>query len=120
MATVVSFMVSMSSYTDLWTLANGALESLLVMVEAMEVPEGSVPVSCDRGSDSVEITDGENSYLVSWHAPTSQIWVASPISGSVRFAYDSEKECWWDARGNQELFTFVKAEVCDIFGILGG
>lgn len=113
-------MVSMSSNTDLWTLANSSLESILLMVEAMEVPTGVVPVSCDRGSDSVEITGGGGSYLINWHAPTSQIWVASPISGSVRFAYDAEKQCWWDTRGERELFAFIRAEVGEIFGIFGG
>lgn len=113
-------MVSVSSNTDLWTLANRALESLLLIVESMEVPTGAAPISCDSGSDSVEITDGEISYLISWHAPTSQIWVASPSSGSVRFAYDAERGCWCDTRGERELCTFVKSEVCKVFGILGG
>ena len=33
-------------------------------------------------------------FLISRQTPTRQIWVSSPISGSLKFDYDTDKKSW--------------------------
>ncbi|WP_052344074.1 frataxin domain-containing protein [Anaplasma phagocytophilum] len=107
-------MVDKGSGVSHLDLARGALDSLVSMVEEISSSAGSL-LSCDSNGDVVEISDGDSDYLISWHAQTQQIWVASPVSGSVRFVYDADQGLWCDQRSGRELFAFVRQEICEIF-----
>ncbi|WP_249548622.1 frataxin family protein [Anaplasma phagocytophilum] len=107
-------MVDKGSGVGYLDLARGALDSLMSLVEEMSLSAGS-SLSCDSNGDVIEISDGDSDYLISWHAPTQQIWVASPVSGSVRFVYDADQGLWCDQGSGRELFTLVRQEICEIF-----
>ncbi|MDB1135138.1 frataxin domain-containing protein [Candidatus Anaplasma sp. TIGMIC] len=109
-------MVSENSGSGMHAAASSMLDSILMMVEAM-VDSAGAAVCCDSDGSIVEISGCGVVYLVSWHAPSAQIWVASPCSGSVRFSYDPDKDLWWDCRDKRELADFVRQEVIAIFGL---
>ncbi|WP_236717412.1 frataxin family protein [Ehrlichia ruminantium] len=55
--------------------------------------------------------------MVSKHEPSLQIWVASPISGSVRFSYNKSLNVWVN-NNNDELFHFLKSEINMLFNVM--
>lgn len=40
------------------------------------------------------VTSGGNTYLISKHAPSRELWLASPVSGGLHFAYDEGEQRW--------------------------
>lgn len=107
-------MMKSSPTSDLKVVARDALDSLLSMIEQVDV-EGRI--ECDVGDGIIEATCDGLVYLISWHQPSSQIWVASPISGSVRFSYNADDALWRDTQNARELLSFVKQDICAAFGL---
>ena len=100
-----------------WISAKSVMEAVGLIAEEME--RCGADICCDMREGAVEISNESYTYLVSWHEPSSQLWVASPNSGSVRFSYDRGTGLWQDDRTKQELLAFVEQEIRGIFGILG-
>ncbi|MCU7611715.1 frataxin family protein [Anaplasma capra] len=94
-----------------------ARETLSALLSAIEAADEDGRIECDVGDGVLEAKYGETTYLINWHPPSSQIWVASPISGSVRFLYDTDSNLWYSERGAQELFSFVKQDMCAAFDL---
>lgn len=40
------------------------------------------------------ITPEEQTFIVSKHGPSAQLWLASPISGGLHFDFDGEAQDW--------------------------
>ncbi|ASI47428.1 MAG: frataxin domain-containing protein [Anaplasma ovis] len=100
--------------SDLKVMAQEALDSLLSMIEQVDV-EGRI--ECDVGDGMIEATCNGLVYLISWHQPSSQIWVASPISGSVRFSYNAGDALWYDTQSARGLLSFVERDICAAFSL---
>ncbi|MGN7661467.1 MAG: frataxin domain-containing protein [Anaplasma sp.] len=100
-----------NSALDLEALAKGVLDALLSLIE------GVGRVECDNYDGAVKAVCGGSTYLISWHPTSLQIWVASPISGSVRFSHVADEGLWRDAKDGRELFSFVEREIREVFGL---
>ena len=61
----------------------------------------------------VESLKNGNTYIVSIHTPTSQIWLSSPISGAHHFVSCDTDNFEWISTRNKEikLFDLIKAEL---------
>ncbi|WP_421999641.1 iron donor protein CyaY [Reyranella sp.] len=56
--------------------------------------------------------DGKaGTWVVNKHAPTSQIWLSSPISGARHYALDAASGLWTDTRGGPDLLTLLSQEL---------
>ena len=103
-----------SGSTSTRGLAYEAFGLISALVEEMD-PDGVM--DCDVSEGAVKIEKDGMVYLISWHEPSSQVWVASPRSGSVRFSYCEDRKFWIDEQGKGELVDFVKEEVGVLFGL---
>lgn len=103
--------------TATWVSAKSVLDAVLLMAEDME--KRGADVCYDSREGVVEISNEDATYLISWHEPSSQLWVASPSSGSVRFSYDKNDGLWRDDKTERELLAFVEQEIREIFGMFG-
>lgn len=52
----------------------------------------------NNGILTIETTSNKT-FIVSKHAPSYQLWLASPISGGHHFSFDESRECWMLADG---------------------
>ncbi len=49
----------------------------------------------DEGAGILSIiTASGRTFIISRHAPSNQLWLASPISGGLHFEYHTDKACW--------------------------
>lgn len=55
------------------------------------------------------VTASGKTLVLSKHAPTCQLWLASPISGGLHFVYDASTERWV-TRG-EELYSLLTREL---------
>jgi iron donor protein CyaY len=55
---------------------------------------------------------GGRVYLVSKHAPTQQLWLASPVSGGLHFRYEATTDAWILA-GGQSLPILLTSELAN-------
>ena len=67
----------------------------------------------DAQDDSLSFHTQKHDILCSRQTPNRQIWVSSPVSGSLKFEYDSNKEKWIDTKDekldiNQSLLNEVE------------
>jgi frataxin len=95
-------------------LANTVLEAMADALESADA-NGDLEVDLEGSVLTVELASGKQ-YLISKHAPSRQIWVSSPISGGLHFAYDAEKKSWHlpDARN---LYAIVAQEIGALSGV---
>lgn len=49
-------------------------------------------------------------YLLTKHAPSLQIWYASPILGGLHFSYNEHAQCW-ALPDNRTLYDVLRAEL---------
>ena len=54
------------------------------MIEELELQGGILTIT----------TVSEKTFLVNKHAPSRQLWLASPVSGGFHFAFDTDAKCW--------------------------
>ena len=55
----------------------------------------------DGGGLLLTLTSDKGSYVLHWHAPTQQLWFASPTSGASHYAFDGGQ--WRNTRGGGTL-----------------
>lgn len=81
---------------DLW---------LSAAADALEAEE-ALDVECHNGILTIETPPGKT-LIVSKHAPSSQLWLASPVSGGLHFSYDAAKQQWRlaDGRALEQLLS---------------
>ncbi|QGR02740.1 iron donor protein CyaY [Ehrlichia ruminantium] len=100
---------------DFQNLSCSMLNTLVSMIDNADI-DGIL--ECENFDGVVNISDGKgNVYIVSRHEPSMQIWIASPISGSVRFSYDKSLGIWINSNNN-ELFNFLRSEINMLFNIM--
>ena len=73
----------------------------------------------DAGSlDELELEGGiltiksmtDRTFLVTKHAPSGQLWLASPVSGGLHFRFD-ETEQQWHLPDGRKLYDVLRAEM---------
>ncbi|GAT75591.1 CyaY protein [Ehrlichia ruminantium] len=101
--------------SDFQSLSYNVLDTLVNMIDNADL-DGIL--ECENCNGVVNISDTKgNVYIVSKHEPSLQIWVASPISGSVRFSYNKSLNVWVN-NNNDELFHFLKSEINMLFNVM--
>ena len=78
-----------------------ANDAIAQLADALEEAYESGALDDMTQSDSVltVTTEGGVVFVVSKHAPTQQIWLASPISGGLHFSYNDAAEAFQLADG---------------------
>ncbi|MGN7618642.1 MAG: iron donor protein CyaY [Ehrlichia sp.] len=91
---------------------------LSVLTEMVDNADFDEVLECESCDGLVKISDDKgNVYIVNRHEPSMQIWVASPISGSVRFSYDQSLGVWINDK-QDEFFSFLRSEMKILFNIV--
>lgn len=92
-------------------------ETLARLAEAVEEALGDrLDVDLEEGILSIELETGAQ-YVINGHAPSRQIWMASPVSGGSHFAYDDGRGKWTDTRGEASLGGLLAGELEAATGI---
>ena len=108
----MSHSLCMSSFQS---LSYNVLSTLTEMIDNADFNE---VLECENCDGLVKVSDSKgNVYIVNRHEPSMQIWVASPISGSVRFSYDQSLNVWINDK-RDELFSFLRSEMKILFNIV--
>ena len=89
-------------------LADTVLQAMADAIEAAD-EDGVLEVDLEGAILTVALPGGKH-YLISKHAPSRQLWVSSPISGGLHFAYDGPTDSWFLPDGRQ-LHTLVSSEL---------
>lgn len=103
--------------TEFHRLAKATLATLADTLEAAY--EAGALDDLTQGDGVLTVTtDAGVVFVVSKHAPTQQIWLASPIAGGLHFSYSAERSdfCLADGRTVAEVLYANLAE----YGILVG
>ncbi|AHX05023.1 iron donor protein CyaY [Ehrlichia japonica] len=101
--------------SDFQSLSYNLLNTLTEMIDKVDI-DGVL--ECENYDGVVKISDSQgNVYVINKHEPSMQIWIASPISGSVRFSYDESSNTWISDK-NDELFDFLRSEIRILFDIV--
>ena len=87
-------------------LADQVLTAIFERLEE-EDREGILSVDLENGSLVIESEDGRQ-IVVTKHAPTQQIWVASPISGGLHLYYN---DAGWALKDGTGLTALVSHEL---------
>ncbi|MFM9890761.1 MAG: iron donor protein CyaY [Rickettsiales bacterium] len=56
------------------------------------------------------ITPGNKTFLLTKHAPSRQLWLASPLSGGLHFSY-AEGEHYWHLPDGRKLYELLRGEL---------
>ena len=83
--------------TEFETLAEDVLQRAC---RAIEDASEDIDVDLQGGILTVELEDGRV-FMLNKHAPMSQLWLSSPISGAMHFCYADGN--WPSTRGEQDL-----------------
>jgi frataxin len=68
--------------------------------------------AADAQDESLSVTASGSRFLLSRQTPSRQIWLASPISGSVKFDFNGDTGSWVDARRPAiDLRSFVQSDI---------
>lgn len=52
----------------------------------------------DAQDDSLKLSTDKSEVLLSRQTPGRQIWVSTPVSGSLKFDYDTDEAKWFDTK----------------------
>ncbi|MEJ0009769.1 MAG: iron donor protein CyaY [Alphaproteobacteria bacterium] len=65
------------------------------------------------------VTQAGQTFVLNKHAPTQQLWLASPLSGGLHFSYARETQDWQLADG-RTLYALLRADLagCGIKAVL--
>jgi frataxin len=103
----------MFSETEFHQFADKTLALLLEIFELAD-GEGALEPELEASGLSVQLPAGK-SYLISKHAASKQLWVASPVSGGLHFVHQEDGS--WRLKDGRELTAFVREEIAALSGI---
>ena len=95
--------------------ADDLLSRLTDALEAADAA-GEIDMELAGGILQVALPEGKT-YLINKHAASRQIWVSSPLSGGLHFAWDETKRQWMLPEG-MEIGAFLRAELRALGGIV--
>jgi frataxin len=73
-------------------VADEWLDRCFEAIESQDA-EAALDIDLENGVMTI-IVDEDNTFIVSKHAPSSQIWLSSPISGGLHFDAEDDGESW--------------------------
>lgn len=87
------------------------------LADALESTDaaGELDMELAGGILRIALPEGKT-YLINKHAASRQIWVSSPLSGGLHFAWDEATRQWMLPEG-MELGAFLRAELHALSGI---
>ena len=89
------------SETAFETLADSLLEALESgLGDDAELQGGVLTLDADEGT-----------WVINKHAPTRQVWLSSPKSGALHYAFDTASGLWRDTRGGADLLSTLSGEL---------
>jgi frataxin len=100
----------MLTETEFHIAADTFLTSLFDTLDALD---SDLEPELEQGSLSMTFENGKQ-YLINKHAPSRQLWVASPISGGLHFAYSDGS---WVLKDGREILALVRGEIFQLSGI---
>lgn len=95
------------------TLAQETLERLFDALD--EAVGADADVDFEGGILTVELEDGRQ-YVINKHAASQEIWLSSPVSGAVHFAYHEDTGQWVSTRGSEVLMRVLSTELGALTG----
>ncbi|GFH14279.1 uncharacterized protein HaLaN_10304 [Haematococcus lacustris] len=103
-----------ASEQDFHKLADTTLDELHeAYVEGLNLDDSDVEYS--QGVLSVKLGKA-GTYVLNKQAPNRQIWLSSPVSGPLRFDWDSQRQQWVYHRDGRELLSLLDAELTKLCG----
>ncbi len=94
--------------TAFHTLADARLQALAAQLEVAY--ENGTLEEVELQGGILTIKSEHRTFVVSKHAPSMQMWYASPLSGGLHFRYDAENKRWTLPDG-RELETLLIREL---------
>lgn len=91
------------------TIAEATLEHCFTQLESAYEAGNIEDLELEEGILTI-ITDSGRTFVLSKHAPTQQIWLASPLSGGLHFRYDDAAQ-GWSLPDGRDLYTHVRSEL---------
>ena len=55
-------------------------------------------------------------YVINKQTPNRQIWMSSPVSGPLRYDYDSQRRVWYYKRDGHSLHERLASELVQLCG----
>ena len=77
--------------TEFHTLATAILSRIADRLEAAYEAGDLDDLALEAGVLTIKTASGQT-FIVSKHEPSQQIWLASPFSGGLHFSYDASKQ----------------------------
>jgi frataxin len=82
-----------------------------------EVLEDRGEVEETEGILKIVLVGNNNTILLNLHAPSSQIWLSSPLTGALHFSWDDQQEKWLSTRfPHEDLLTCLKKDLSQLCG----
>lgn len=91
--------------SDFHTLADRWLSTLF---DALEAVDSSLSIEVEYQNGILSIVLEDKTWLVNKHAPTQQLWLASPVSGGLHFSYDGKG---WSLADGRTLGSILEQEL---------
>lgn len=94
------------SNTEFEQLANHFLNSIFDQMEEYD----DFDVDLLGGILTID-TDDHGQFLINKHAPLTQIWLSSPLSGAWHFDYEVQNKQWICTKTQQNLLDMLCSEL---------
>jgi frataxin len=90
------------------------LEELFELLEA-EDDEALLDIDLEEGVMKI-VVDSENTFVISKHAPSKQLWLSSPLSGGLHFDAADEEGSDWELQDGRRLSAILVEELLQLTG----
>lgn len=90
-------------------IADATLEHCFDQLEVAFESGSLDELELDGGILTIRSMTGRT-YLVTKHAPSSQLWYASPVSGGLHFRFDDTEQLWSLPDG-RHLYDVIRTEL---------
>ena len=97
----------MQSETEFHIHADAGLYALFEALEPAYEAGALETLELENGVLTIETAEGKH-MVVSKHAPSRQLWLASPISGGLHFSYGNTR---WLLADGRELHAVLSADL---------
>lgn len=100
--------------TDFQLEAKKTLDELADLLDKFD-SSGDLELEYSDGIITITLLSGKQ-FIINKHAPSSQIWLSSPLSGGLHFSRDVAC-CKWKLNDGRDLYGILAGELKSIAGI---
>jgi iron donor protein CyaY len=93
-------------------ISEDSINALLVQLETLD-EDGAIEVEYQGGIITIEVPSGKQ-LVISKHTASQQIWLASPVSGGLHFAYNGSR---WALPDGRTLSQVISQELQALAGL---